>query len=93
MQDHDNDVKSILLENQRLLLENNEMLKTMRRRANIGLVYKIITIVVFLILPLYVYYTFLMPQLGQFTGQSNPTMPSVGEMQSLLDFLQGTKTQ
>jgi len=55
------EIKSILLENQRLLIENNQMLHKMRRTAFLGSLLRFIWLVFILIATAYAYLIYIAP--------------------------------
>jgi hypothetical protein len=64
--DVNEDIKRLLTENQRLLEENNEMLRSMRRGARWALAFRIIWIAVLLGAPVALYYFVLEPNISSF---------------------------
>jgi hypothetical protein len=68
MNDHDSlvstaEIKALLVENQRLLAENNALLHKMRRSALVGTVLRIVWFAVILGMPIALYYLFLEPNI------------------------------
>jgi hypothetical protein len=55
------EIKNILLENQRLLIENNQMLHKMRRTAFLGSLLRFIWLVFMLTASVYVYLVYIAP--------------------------------
>jgi hypothetical protein len=78
------ELKSLILENQRLLQENNEILKKMHRSAVRHFWFNIAYIVVFLGLPVIVYYYLLAPYLETFES-AMPQSDTLEELKSLLE--------
>jgi hypothetical protein len=64
------ELKALILENQRLLAENNELLKEMHRSAVRHLWFNIAWIVIFFGLPLIAFYHFIQPLYGSLGGQT-----------------------
>ncbi len=64
-QDHEESsditIKKLLAENQRLIIENNTILRKMRRDAIIGHIFKVIWVFILLGVPLYLYFTYILP--------------------------------
>jgi hypothetical protein len=65
------EIKKLLVENQRLLLENNQMLHKMRRSAFIGAFFRIVWFVIVISVPLYVYFYYIQPNLGSIKEKIN----------------------
>ena len=59
--DDNNEIKSLLRENQRLLIENNQLLKGMRRSSIIGTIFRVIWFTILLGVPVYIYFTYIQP--------------------------------
>lgn len=59
-----NEIKALLLENQRLLEENNLLLQKIRRDAKISLILRVVWFAVLIGLPLALYYFVLEPNAG-----------------------------
>jgi Trk-type K+ transport system membrane component len=57
----DNEIKTLLRENQRLLVENNQLLRQMRRGTIIATVFRLIWFVVIICIPLYIYFYYIAP--------------------------------
>jgi len=57
------EIKKLLVENQRLLMENNQLLNKMRRAAVLGSVFKFIWLLIILGLPVYAYFSYIAPNL------------------------------
>lgn len=60
-QDNDNEIKGLLKENQRLLIENNELLKKMRRNGIISFVFRVIWFMFVIGIPIYIYFAYIQP--------------------------------
>ncbi len=58
------EIKNLLVENQRLLIENNQLLRKMRKSAIIGFVFRIIYLVIFMGVPIFVYFNYIEPNLA-----------------------------
>lgn len=61
----DDQIERLLQENQRLIRENNKMLKKMRRDAVIGHIMKVIWVLILIGVPVMLYYYFLAPYVQQ----------------------------
>lgn len=68
MPDHE-ELKRLLLENQKLLTDNNRLLRKMRRDAIVGVVFKLIWLALMIGLPFYLYFYFIEPTLGPLQEQ------------------------
>ena len=55
------DIKELLKENQRLLIENNEILRRMRRNSIISSVLRFLWFVIVVSVPIYVYFNYIQP--------------------------------
>ena len=55
------EIKAILAENQRLLIENNTLLRKMRRDAVISTVFRVIWFAVVVGVPIYLYFNYVLP--------------------------------
>ena len=60
-QDNHTEIKELLKENQRLLIENNELLKKMRRSSVIAFVFRIVWLMVVIGVPIYIYFAYVQP--------------------------------
>jgi hypothetical protein len=87
MTPHD-ELKTLALENQRLLAENNELLKKMHRSAVRHFWFNIAWIVVFLGLPLIVFYKLAMPMYESFSGSPTDLSDQLKNAQELKSFLE-----
>ena len=56
-----NDIRKLLLENNRLLKENNVILVRMQRSARIARIFRIIWLLILIVVPLLIYYFVLAP--------------------------------
>lgn len=63
MKDEHAALRNLMKENNRLLIENNEMLKVMRRNARLAFVFRVIWICVLIVIP-FVLYHYLHPYLS-----------------------------
>ena len=52
-----------MVENQRLLMENNQLLHKMRRAALLGTLFKFLWIIIVLGLPFYMYFNYIAPNM------------------------------
>ncbi len=80
------EMKRLLLENNRLLMENNEILRKMRRGTLISAGFKIIYLLIFFAVPVYVYYTYLQPNIAQLHGQIESLRSVSEEASGVLDW-------
>ncbi len=60
-EDNDLKIKNLLLENQRLLIENNQLLKKMHRSSIIGTIFRVIWFFILLGVPIYIYFNYIQP--------------------------------
>ena len=82
------EIKALVLENQRLLTQNNELLQKMHRSSVRHFWLNIIWIIVFLGLPLIAFYKLVMPMYESFganSGSLSEQLESVKELQSFLE--------
>ena len=86
MTPHD-ELKALVLENQRLLAENNELLKKMHRSAVRHFWFNIAWIVVFLGLPLIAFYKLAMPMYQSFGSSPTNLSEQLKDVQELKSFL------
>ena len=86
MTPHD-DLKALVLENQRLLTENNELLKKMHKSAVRHFWFNIAWIVVFLGLPLIAFYKLAMPMYQSFGSSPTNLSEQLKDVQELKSFL------
>jgi hypothetical protein len=87
MTPHD-ELKALISENQRLLEENNDLLKKMRRSAVRHFWFNIAWIVIFLGLPLIAFYNLAMPLLSSFeasSGSLDSQLEQLNELRGLLE--------
>lgn len=85
--DH-SEIKALILENQRLLAENNVLLKKMHKSAVRHFWLNIIWIIVFLGLPLIAFYKLVMPMydsLGASPESLSEQLQGIKELQSFLE--------
>ncbi|MEY2665519.1 MAG: hypothetical protein RLZZ480_624 [Candidatus Parcubacteria bacterium] len=79
------ELKALILENQRLLAENNELLKKMHRGSVRHLWFTIAYVMVFLGLPVVLYYYFLAPYMDSIKsivpGEISPELQELIELQ------------
>lgn len=82
------ELKALVLENQRLLAENNALLKKMHKSAVRHFWFNIAWIVIFLGLPLLAFYKLAMPFYSSFEasgGSLNGQLQQLNELQGLLE--------
>lgn len=87
MTPHD-ELKALIAENQRILAENNELLKKMHRSAVRHFWFNIAWIVIFLGLPLLAFYKLAMPFYSSFqssSGQLDGQLQQLNELRGLLE--------
>lgn len=65
------DIRQLLLENQKLLTENNKLLRKMRRDAVVGFIFRILWLAIIFGLPFYFYFYFIQPNLGSIQEQAS----------------------
>ena len=65
------DLRQLMLENQKLLVENNKLLKKMRRDAVIGFIFRILWLMIMFGLPFYLYLYFIQPNMGAIQEQAS----------------------
>ena len=87
------DMRAIALENNRLLLENNQILNKMERRATRAFWFKIIWFIVLFVLPLlflpYLFNSYLNSlKIAGDESTDSPAFNSTDSMQQVLDLLQ-----
>ena len=83
------ELKALILENQRLLAENNELLKKMQRSAARHLWLNVIWIIFLLGTPLILLYQFIMPLYESLGGAEAPSFSEqVKDLNELRGFLQ-----
>ncbi len=56
-----NEIKDLLRENQRLLVENNQLLRQMRKGTIIATIFRLIWFVIVIFIPLYIYFYYIAP--------------------------------
>ena len=82
------ELKELILENQRLLTENNQLLKKLHRHAVRGFWLNIVWIVVFVVLPLFAVVKLILPfydSFGGSTGSLEGQLNNLQEIQGLLE--------
>ena len=87
------DMMTLAIENNRLLLENNELLKKMDRRAIRGFWFKVLWFIVLFVLPLlflpYLFNSYLDSlKLAGDGAEGAPALNATDSMQQVLDLLQ-----
>jgi hypothetical protein len=86
MTPHD-ELKALVVENQRLLTENNELLKKMHKSAVRHFWFNIAWIVIFLGLPLIAFYKLAMPMYQSFGSSPTNLSEQLKDVQELKGFL------
>ena len=81
----DQDIQDLRKKNLELNKENNKLLKKMRRNAFLGGLLKLVWIAVLIGVPVYVYFNFLEPVLGQILD----SLQTVQEVGSKIEVLEG----
>jgi hypothetical protein len=81
------ELKALVVENQRLLTENNELLKKMHKSAVRHFWFNIVWIVVFLGLPLIAFYKLAMPMYESFGSSPTNLSDQLKDVQELKSFL------
>ena len=90
------EIKKLLVENQRLLLENNQMLHKMRRSAFLGTIFRIVWFLVILGVPVYLYFSYVKPNMDNLLGKYNALEEAAQNSTVFKDWynsLQGTKAE
>lgn len=82
------EIKSLILENQRLLAENNALLKKMHRSAVRHFWFNIAWIVIFLGLPLIAFYKLVMPFYDSFEAPQGTLEGQLKDLQQIRDLLE-----
>lgn len=81
------DLKTLLKRNLELTQENNALLRKMRRSAVYGNIIKIVWLAIIIGLPVYIYYSFLQPYIGQLLEVYGEVETGAGEIRNLLNKL------
>ncbi len=85
------EIKKLLVENQRLLLENNQMLHKMRRSAFLGTIFKIVWFLFVLGVPVYLYFSYIKPNMGNLLEQYGALQEMFSDGSSLTDWYESMK--
>ena len=85
------EIKKLLVENQRLLLENNQMLHKMRKSAIVGSIFRVIWFLFVIGLPIYLYFSYIKPNMGNLMERYSELEQMTGEASSLKEWLQSMK--
>ena len=86
-QEH-SELKALILENQRLLTENNELLKKMRQAAVRHFWFNVAWIIIFLGLPLIAFYKLVMPFYSSLETSSGSLQGQLKELNELRGYLE-----
>ncbi|MCH8049946.1 hypothetical protein IIB51_00855 [Patescibacteria group bacterium] len=81
------DLKTLLKKNLDLTRENNVLLRKMRRMAIYGNIIKVVWLAIIIGLPVYIYYAFLQPYVGQALEIYSGVETGVGGIRNFLDKL------
>ena len=81
------DLKTLLKKNLDLTRENNVLLRKMRRMAIYGNIIKVVWLAIIIGLPVYIYYAFLQPYVGQALEICSGVETGVGGIRNFLDKL------
>jgi hypothetical protein len=81
-------ILTILTENNRLLAENNEMLKKMRRAARMGFIFRIIWLGIIIGGPLIIYWYFIQPFLAALPFASGEAELFESQLETWQEYLQ-----
>jgi hypothetical protein len=84
----DNEIKALLVENQRLLLENNQLLHALHRKNVRDFWLRILWIVGMLVVPMIIYYIYIAPLVRSFTDTTS-SLPGLQQMQDINELIQG----
>ncbi len=76
-----NEIKALLRENQRLLVENNQLLRQMRRGTIIATIFRIIWLAVLIAIPLYIYFNYIEPNWEKIEQQLDNLEAMTSEME------------
>lgn len=81
------DLKTLLKKNLELTQENNALLRKMRRSAIYGNILKVVWLAIIIGLPVYIYYAFLQPYVGQLLEVYSGVETGAGEIRTFLERL------
>ncbi len=87
------EIKKLLVENQRLLLENNQMLHKMRKTAIVGTIFRVIWFFFILGLPIYLYFSYIKPNMGNLMERYSELEQMTGEASSLKEWFESLKSE
>jgi len=88
-------IKNLLLENQRLLAENNSLLKKMNRRSVLGFWFRLLWSLALIAIPFLFYFYYIEPRLQSFSSSFELFEKKVPDISSLKQWYQsaGEKTE
>ena len=84
----ENEIRTLLKKNLDLTRENNVLLRKMRRVAMYGNIIKVVWLAIIIGLPVYIYYAFLQPYIGQALEIYSGVETSAGEVRNFFENLQ-----
>ncbi len=90
--DDNNEIKSLLRENQRLLIENNQLLKSMRRSSIIGTIFRVIWFTILLGVPVYIYFTYIQPNWDNLKAKVDNLEQVTAELDGAKEWFDSLKT-
>lgn len=82
------EIKKLLVENQRLLLENNQMLHKMRKNAIIGTILRMAWFLLVLGVPVYLYFSYIKPNMDNLLDQYGALQEMTKGSSALTDWYQ-----
>lgn len=92
MEDEDDDIRELLKENQRLLLENNTLLRRMRRNSIIGTVFRLLWLLFIVALLFYTYFNYIKPNWENLQAKIENLEKINLEMDGAKDWLESVKS-
>jgi len=87
----DDSVKKLLAENHRLLLENNQLLKKLRRGSIVSSVFRVVWFFILLAIPFYLYFAYIQPNWQNLMGKVDRLEQVTLEMSSVKQWFDGIK--
>jgi hypothetical protein len=87
------EIKKLLVENQRLLLENNQLLNKMRRAAVLGGIFKFVWFLILLGLPVYAYFSYVAPNIDSIKQNYSAFQEISKDTSSVKSWFEGFKQQ
>ncbi len=87
------EIKKLLVENQRLLLENNQMLHKMRRISILGTFFRILWFIIVISIPLAIYFFYIQPNMGSIKEKINSFEQMSSDTSTLKEWYESVKKQ